>query len=237
LSQQKNSKRGKVALILGNGPSIKKLDLKNVEKMQPDIFVTNAYYSTSLSQLIKPNYYCLSDPAFFFDNGGVAHSISETLKYISDSRCTLLVSHLYRKVSLEIPNEVLFFNDLDLSAFSKNINPCKPRGYASQTLMKALSVAIFLGYDRIYLIGVDNTEHRALFGDKSNNLWARTDLYYGTSIENRLDYQIPQVSGIASTFFQYATWFSDYHKFAVGNVFNLDEVSLVDAFPKVERIV
>jgi hypothetical protein len=139
-------------------------------------------------------------------------------------------------VKIPLKNRVVYFNDLDASVFTKNIDPCKPRGYASQTIMKALSVAIYLGYDKIYLLGVDNTEHRALYGNQANEIWARTDIYYGTDENLRFDYRITTQSGITSAFHQYATWFADFKKFNVGNVYNLDENSLVDAFPKISRI-
>jgi hypothetical protein len=102
--------------------------------------------------------------------------------------------------------------------------------------MKALAVAIHLGYDKIYLLGVDNSECKSLFGDSDNKLWVRTDSYYAASDSGRYDFQVFTPSGADAAFAQYATWFSDFKKFSKGNVFNLDNESIIDAFPKVERL-
>jgi hypothetical protein len=75
-----------------------------------------------------------------------------------------------------------------------------------------------------------------LFGDSDNKLWVRTDSYYAASDSARYDYQVFTPSGADAAFGQYATWFSDFKKFSNGNVFNLDKESIVDAFPKVERL-
>ena len=230
----RDSKKGQIALILGNGPSLQKLNLVDVKKKRPDIFVTNGFYRNHFAQFVEPTFYCFSDPTFFFDTNPVSHSISDTFQYIRKTNCQLLISHFYRKVPLNCDNRIIYFNDREFSVLSRNINPCKPRGYASQTIMKALSVAIYLGYDRIYLLGVDNTEHRALFGDASNGLWARTDVYYGNPHQERFDYQLTAPNGVVGMFLQYTNWFADFKKFAVGNVYNLDLSSLIDVFPKVD---
>ena len=236
LRATKGSKKGSIALVLGNGPSLNKLEIDDYHLFKPDVFVTNGYYATQIARLIKPTFYCLSDPASFFDNGGAPQSISDTLNYVSEAQATLLISHFYRKQKLPPNRRVLYFNDREISTFSHNINPCRPRGYSSQTVMKALAIAIYMGYDKIYLLGVDNSECKSLFGDSNNKLWVRTNTYYATSNLKDFNFPVETHSGADAAFAQYATWFSDFKKFATGNVFNLDIESLVDAFPKVDRI-
>ena len=236
LRAARGSKKGSIALVLGNGPSLNQLDVEDVLRFRPDVFVTNGYYATNAARSVKPTFYCLSDTASFFDNGGAPQSISDTLSYISNSGSTLLISHYYRKQKLSIANQVIYFNDRELSTFSNNIDPCRPRGYSSQTVMKALAVAIYMGYDKIYLLGVDNSECKSLFGDSNNKLWVRTNTYYATSVLKDFNFPVETHSGADAAFAQYATWFSDFKKFAKGNVFNLDIESIVDAFPKVLRI-
>lgn len=236
LRVSKGSKRGCVALVLGNGPSLNKIDTSEVLLLKPDIFVSNGYYLNSVSKLLSPSYYCLSDPAFFFDNGGVSHSINNTFNYIEESGCTLLISHLYRKQKIHVKNPVIYFNDRELSTLSRGINPCRPRGYASQTVMKSLAVAIFLGYEKIFILGIDNSECRSLIGDSSNKLWVKADKHYAASTEKLLDYEIFTPSGADAVFAQYAAWFADFKKFSHAKVFNLDLDSLIDAFPKVKNM-
>jgi hypothetical protein len=223
--------------VLGNGPSLDKIDISEVQLLKPDIFVCNSYYLSNVSKLLRPTYYCLSDPAFFFDNGGVSHSINDCLTYIEESGCTLLLSHFYRKQEIPVNNQFVYFNDRELSTLSRGINPCHPRGYASQTVMKSLAVALYLGYDKIFILGIDNSECKSLVGDANNNLWVRSNIHYATSNEKLLDYQVLTPSGADAAFAQYAGWFADFKKFSRPNVFNLDENSLIDAFPKVNSMI
>jgi hypothetical protein len=236
LRASKGTKRGTVALVLGNGPSLAKLNIADITRSKPDIFVVNGFYATKAAHLLKPTYYCLSDPASFFDNGGIPQSISDTFKYVKNAQSTLLISHFYRRVKFPLRNKVIFFNDREFSSFSRNINPCRPRGYSSQTVMKALAVAVYMGYERIYVLGIDNTECKSLFGDADNNLLVRTNSYYADSDLEHSNLKVLTPSGADAAFAQYATWFSDFKKFSNGCIFNLDSESIVDAFPKVSRI-
>ena len=58
-----NSKVGKVALVLGNGPSLDKLNTNKVKSFVNDVFVVNDFYKLSISNEVQPTYYVLSDPA------------------------------------------------------------------------------------------------------------------------------------------------------------------------------
>jgi hypothetical protein len=102
--------------------------------------------------------------------------------------------------------------------------------------MKSLAVAIYLGYDKIFILGIDNSECRSLVGNSKNELWVRTENHYASSTEKSLDYEIFTPSGADAAFAQYATWFADFKKFSHAKVFNLDEDSIVDAFPKVKSM-
>jgi len=237
LKRLKNSKAGKIALVLGNGPSLSKIDLNNLTLVKPEIFAVNDYYLKIVAQTVVPNYYCLSDPDNFIQpNRTTRHNNSQLLKYIENNFCTVLIPHFYRKFDFGSKKHIVFYNDREFY-FSKNTtNPCRPRGYSSLTVLKALSIALYMGYDKIFILGIDNTEHRALHGDLENNHWLEADKLYED--HNIVNVEIPvySESGIAGKFQQYATWFSDFHKFPKEKIFNLDPTSLIDAFAKVEKI-
>jgi hypothetical protein len=185
---------------------------------------------------VIPDFYCLSDPdSFVQPDRMVRHSNSKMLDYIDSNNSTLLIPHFYRKFKLGIDNHIIYFNDREFQFLSRNINPCFPRSYASLTVLKALSVAIYLGYEKVYILGVDNTEFRALCSDQNGNYWLNIARLYEDSSAN-LMYPVYSVSGISGKFQQYATWFADFHKFPKDRIFNLDTSSLIDAFTKVSKI-
>ena len=233
----KGTKKDKIALVLGNGPSLSKLNLDDIATFSPDIFVVNDFYLKPIAKKLSPNFYCLSDPdSLISPNIEMRHSPSATLQYIKDNESIVLLPHFYRNIQIPSSIRKIFFNDREFTIFSKNINPCRPRGYSSLTILKTLSVAIYFGYSKIYLLGVDNSEFKALFGDIDNRLWMRTDRLYEDEGIEKYVYPVYSLDGISGKFQQYAIWFGDFKKFTRANILNLDTESLIDAFPKVERI-
>jgi hypothetical protein len=99
------------------------------------------------------------------------------------------------------------------------------------TLYKALSVAIWLGYDRIYVLGMDNTYPRNVYCDRDNRV-LNLEIHAG-----REDYAADWsrlYRGVGDLIYELAYLFYDARKFAAaGRVVNLDPYSLTDAFPKV----
>ena len=51
-----------------------------------------------------------------------------------------------------------------------NTSPVFPRGYVSMTLFKALALALFIDYDSIFVLGMDNTYPRNLYCDTHNRV-------------------------------------------------------------------
>jgi hypothetical protein len=93
-----------------------------------------------------------------------------------------------------------------------------------------------MGYDKIFILGVDNTEFKSLIGDINNKTLLETNNLY---VENSLvpmKFVFGSAGGIAGQFLQYANWFGDFKKFPRDRIVNLDTESLIDAFPKHKMI-
>ena len=201
--------------------------------MKPDIFVVNSFNQMEISNEITPNYYCLSDPdSIIKSERPVPHNSESTFEYIIQNQCTLILSHFYRKFDIPDSIERLYFNDKEFTLFGQNLNPCFPRGYSSLTILKTIAVALYMGYDKIYLLGVDNTQFKSLVGDKDNKTLLDTNDLYGENSLVHMKYVFGSAGGIAGQFLQYARWFGDFKKFPKEKIFNLDTESLIDAFPK-----
>jgi hypothetical protein len=237
LSEMRDSKVGKVALVLGNGKSLDTLNVREVPNFVDDIFVVNDFFKTEISMKIKPNFYCLSDPASFTDaEFDAMNPLSSFSSYLSDLSITLLLPH---NINFLGSQKTLKFNDLESPFYlSKSINPTKPRGYTSVTLYKALAIACHLNYDKIFILGLDNTEFQGYSSNYVNHVLAKPN-YAGFRLEFRQDlesrYMDVLVSGIAGRMTSYGRLFSDLRKFPVNKIENLDEYSLTDAFPKVRN--
>jgi len=241
-AQAKNSKKQKTALILGSGPSLDLLDPEKAPSFFDDIFVVNSYYNYRFADSLLPQYYVLSDPNFFVETSKVTfHKKTDLANYLEFANPILVIPHLNRK---QIPTnkglEILFFDDRELpSFFGGGISPLKPRNYISMTLYKALAMAVHMGYKEIYILGMDNSEFSSYRSNYDNKLRRASDIYFAKSMMYE---GMPSFSneeslpgGIAGHLQMLALFFGDLFKFSEETIFNLDENSLVDAFPKVRK--
>jgi hypothetical protein len=93
-----------------------------------------------------------------------------------------------------------------------------------------------MNYDKIYLLGLDNTNFKSYVGSKDNILLDDSSI---TAEKNETDrtsvYASPQIkftSGIAGRMPSYALLFGDLKFFNKNKIVNLSENSLVDVFIK-----
>ncbi len=233
-----NKGKGKTALVLGNGPSLNRLIPKQAIQFFDDIFVVNGFHNLRISEEISPSFYCLSDPldALEIDDEGSkeGNNLREYFKQNID--CVCLLPYSWISTAENLPNKSLYFDDRERTFFSRNISPLKPRAYSSVTLYKALAVACFMGYKKIYILGFDNTEFHNYIGRLDNESAFEHKTY--ATLKNEREYYsgnltLPFVSGLAGRMQSYAHLFGDLFMFSKYPIINLDPHSLTDAFPKI----
>jgi hypothetical protein len=235
----KNSKVGKIALVLGNGPSLDKLNCEVVGSYIDDVFVTNGFYKLKIADSLTPDFYGLSDPAHFFSKSQESGLELDSLHaYIEEVKAKLILPHLLYSETGYKDSGALFFDDRELTFFNRNTSPLKPRGYGSTTVYKVLAFANFLNYERIYVLGIDNTGFSNYRGRLDNKVTDIDMVVAKKKTENRSEfleeYETVFTSGMAGRMQSYAHLFGDLCLFSREKVFNLDQDSLVDAFSKVE---
>ena len=231
-----NSKKGKTALILGNGPSLNKLDSEQVNFDNPDVWVVNNFYRTSMASDLRVSHYVFSDPLH------IQEPAPEFVEWINSRisrklNIVFVLPHWSKSSSLNefFPDQVTYyFDDRSLSSWTSNTSPLKPRGYISLTLYKALAFAIYLGYERIYILGMDNTEFLSLTSNAENRIINMGQHAYARSSTDQIDLTSEFQDGFASAFLAYAHAFGDLLKFK-GPIVNLDKKSLTTAFPKISN--
>lgn len=171
-----------------------------------------------------------SDPKTFSKDSINAQVLIKYLK--GNSSIKLAVPAFMLKVlnSFELSNEVYCFIDTELSIW-KNINPLFPRGYLSMTLYKALSWSVHLGFEKIGVIGMDNTYPRNIYNDQYNNV-CNLEVHAGDN-----DYLADQSSlypNVASLLEDLVLLFRHLEYFPAERIFNLDFYSLTDRFSKTD---
>lgn len=237
LNMLKNSKIGRSALVLASGPSADGLNHDFLERFVDDVLVINGFNKLKIAEKIKPVFYGLSDPAHLKDLSGKQESErQELLSYVEKVGATLFLPHHAYKNQAFNEFQCLFFDDRELTFFNNSINPTKPRGYGSTTIYKMLALACFLNYDKIYILGIDNTNFYNYRGTPDNRI-VDIGLNTAESIDESRstfisDYERAFTSGIAGRMQSYSHLFGDLGKFPRDKIINLDPNSLIDIFPK-----
>ena len=226
----KSSKNGRRALVLGNGPSLSKLNSQAVNTSKPDVWVVNSFFNAKCADEISVAYYVISDRTHFASE---AH-YSKMVNFITKQEdITLVLPHWAPK---EFPGHQLFqfkhlfFDDRQKAAWSRNTSPIKPRGYLSLTLYKALAFANFLGYEEILVLGMDNTEFVG-YGSNVNNEFIFNGNHAFVDPKSRRNFSPDFLDGPAGAFIDVAHSLADLYRFN-GSIKNLDPESLTTAFPK-----
>ena len=236
----KNSHQDDYAFVFANGPSLKKIDPKKVAELQKKnfyVFAVNSYIKSEFASIVNPNYYVLSDPAYFESESKLVGE--ERRKEVKKD----YESVLQKKISLFIPSRYINNNNYDLvyafndsqNIFGNNItNPIKPRGYLSMTAYKALALACFMGFKKIYICGFDNNYVQNLRVNESNEMFYTDHHFYNNeNYSSRVHKINDSVSKTVGELLYYHHFlFIHLEKFSSFPIINLDINSLVDSFNK-----
>lgn len=244
LYKLKNNCKGKKVILLGGGESLDELTQDKVKRLVNlgYEFITLNNYSKYVDLTITSNHIVLSDP------GAVQRVIKDSLDYISlDTNIYFPCSSNLNKFLLKNKDllsrfnkkNIHFFIDNEIKGFGLPISPLLPRNYSSMTAYKALSLAMHLGYSKIYLLGLDNTYIRNTYVNNKNEIMAyvtRSKTFSG--VEYNYKAIKPFFNSISEWILDIYRLFEDlnlfYDKKHPKRIINLDEYSLVDTFPKID---
>ena len=230
----KANEKKKKALLIGNGPSqgyLKASDLDNFVKSGGETYCVNYWNQNKRLAKHIPTWLCYSDTAHLLKKSIATKNFIQYLKN-NPSIKILIPSHQIKPFKeLQLSNEVFCFMDLELGIW-KNTNPLFPRGYLSMSLYKMLAWAVYLDYNSIGIIGMDNTYPRDIYNDKNNKI---------CNIETHAGIK-DSLRDLSQLFCNIAAWMDDvtllfYHLeyFPQKNIVNLDPYSLTDRFKKVNK--
>jgi hypothetical protein len=245
------TKRGRNALLLANGPSVNLLDPGKLRLLQAggaDLFVLNDFACSSLFDQVIPDYYILTDPLNFFDTrayaskeevAGILERAEIVAERLRKTRCTVCVPYHRCAQARTIfgTERVLPMADGSSFVFGTVRSPLLPRRYIDRTSYKALILAGYLGYDRIFIAGFDCDAIQTMRVDRKNQIAFRYR-YFWTPAEQAPTYHNTRGKW---THKRVSYWYKNAHEehywleriaAALPNVVNLDPNSLVDAFPK-----
>lgn len=245
LKRMKNYHQAKAALIISNGPSLNKVDFEKIKSLltTDEVIVFSLNYGLLDERVMSlmPVYHLLSDPAIIHRSSEI-NTLQLKAQLEKEPSIKLITPSTWHGISYFCNNNCLHFNDFDNHkfTFSKSINPINPRNYQSLTSLKALAIAGYLGFKKIYIIGFDNSNFLGINVDIKNQIFEKS-LHgvsaYHTSPPMNLSRMYSGISisdvlyGSGEIFWQLQVFFGNL------NVINLDPDSLVDCFPKTDEFI
>jgi hypothetical protein len=150
-----NKFMNKRCFIVGNGPS---LNVSDLELLSNEItFSSNGIYKFFSKTSWRPTFWVWSDNNLLKIYPDAINNLKDNpeINCIVSSRCKNLISNINNDVYYFF-EEIKFILDCDKSivSFSKNASRCI--GYGGTVTYCAIQLAIYMGFNKIYLIGVDH---------------------------------------------------------------------------------
>jgi len=148
----KDKFKNKRCFIIGNGPSLNKIDL-NILKNEYTFAVNSIFYKTK-EMGFKPTFYVVEDQHVLSDNLTEINSYEVNYKFFPSNYKKFIKNN---KNTFFFPFDIGFYREEHLSykkpRFAKDISEVI---YAGQTVTYInLQLAFYMGFTEIYLIGMD----------------------------------------------------------------------------------
>jgi len=241
---QRDIARGRDALIIAGGPSSLKLNLHKVKADQMSnkvsVFAMNWYTHTELAHQLVPDYYVLSDPLNQMNRHSEfrgRRSVDIWSQLAKWTETKLILPHNWYPYTKDFETRIsMFIDNRELIGFSKSTNPTKPRGYGSLTALNAVAAAQYMGFDNVFLIGLDGNMFYALTVDGSGQIFLGGSNLADSELTPLVGLSPDSPSGMADVLYNFSTEFLDIRRcFTAPNIFNLNLDSLVDGIKKIDN--
>ena len=163
LATLKDMHKGETCVVVGNGPSLKAADLQKLYEKGVSTFATNRVFKIFNQTDWRPTYYASEDILLMRDAQKIIEEMPVQGRFIP--------INLKWFENVDIPNADYFYIEYkapmkDAFGLSTNIpHSIRCRGTITVT---CLQLAIYMGFSKIYLIGVDH--NFAKMFDKNGNV-------------------------------------------------------------------
>ena len=242
LRENKNFKdryKGKRCFVVGNGPSLNQQDLSLLENEY--VFTVNELMRHKEFGKLKSNFHVLADP--FYYKKGYEEKIQKMMSIIEKEEN---IPEVFFPVQGKEIIEELKFQNIKFHYFLVGCNMYEPYkkkfNYAKSVpgfytvVQYAITLAIYMGFSEIYLLGCDMTGYRKM-EDKVLGKGEENHCYKVSEEERKKLYKDENVS--CEAFFSgYAQMFKDYRRLLEYTkregirLVNVTEGGMLDSLPR-----
>lgn len=190
----KTKRKNNKCYVIGLGPSLRQTDLS---KLDGDIIVTNRFYKIDHATDISPIAYVICDNDYF--NNKHIEDFKEAVNLFP--KTNFVLNGLYYSVISELYPSANNFYYLYLwdGFFNSNISMidcCKVLPMSSNVICTALYLALYIGYEHIFLLGCDFNSFASqrpahvYNEDIADRLWTMSDELFQYSFAADLHVQL-----------------------------------------------
>jgi Protein of unknown function DUF115 len=248
---------GASCIVLGNGPSLKTSLEKHPDFFkQHTLFCVNSFSITPEYTLLKPAYYVILDPGFWYGESEVVVNTIASLKSKTTWTVHLLVPHEakksanFREIEKHNSNiKISYFNYTVYKGF-QNIgfwlfdrNMAMPQ--SQNVLVATLFLSMNTGFKEVYLFGADHGWHESLHVNDDNVLCFKDTHFYDgkeqpsyrpfyKGIHLKETFTMHEILVTFGKIFLGYMMMNDYAKHRKTKIFNASETSFIDAFERVK---
>lgn len=154
LFQYKGIHRGKRCFIIGNGPSLRIEDLDALAKRKEICFGLNLIHMVYQNTRWRPDYICVSDTLVIKKN---------VEKIIKNNNCPFFMADSFLRFNEDeymdekiLPFRKLYPNETDNFEYGFSMNIIEGICNANSVAYYAFQIAVYMGFEEIYLLGMDN---------------------------------------------------------------------------------
>lgn len=163
--------------ILGNGPSVKNMDLSVL--VDEKVFTVNQFTRTKIYKEIKPSFHLWSDERFFKlnENDKGDMEILSDMKNAKISTSKPIVFYkisakkMIEKYKLDSVLNIYYYSDNLIfdDKYKKEVDMCRSIPWFPTVVQYAIFFAIYMGFSEIYLLGCECSGILNFIKEKDNN--------------------------------------------------------------------
>lgn len=213
----KDIHQGESCFVIGNGPSLRAEDLDRLAEARMICFGTNRIYNIFSQTKWRPTYYLCMDSVVV---------ASELDNIICNGDYTKFVNYMFRREKGKFKGDMHLlctYSKVSADPFEMTIDTLSDdlSMYGTKTgtvTANAIELAIYMGFKRIYLLGVDN--HYAIQRDRDGTIHVDTSIkssYFNGMNENKaLGASIQTISSSKRTY-EICKEFAEKHQVYIMN--------------------
>lgn len=213
----KGKYEGKRCFIVGNGPSLRKQELRKIHNEY--VFTVNQMMKSELYQDLNSDFHVIADPLYFDINPNkeehkVVINTIKKINYLNKKpECFFPVSvkKEVNRLGLSDLNINYFFPTLSTyDGMNPKINLQKGVYIYNTVTQYAIQIAIYMGFKEIYLLGCDMTGYKEVEQFANNSFSEQTHVY--TESEEDMKKALHKERSCEQWFVGFGKMFTDYRR-------------------------